>query len=550
MKKKSKTGRKLFVFLLALTMVVGLMSKMSLTVHAYTAIPTDGSDAGSGDVFFVGYTIGTQGGNYQLGDDGSNMFDKNEGTKACIGFSGSYSVEFSYVSEIIPHNYYFRTGGDTANFTKRNPSAWKLEGKNSDGTWTELDNKSGQTYTTESDTEVKFAISNTNAYKTFRLTITDINQSGSEAWPVGGLPTFQLSEVYMSGVNSGIVDVTSVTLNQDTVTLIVDDTEELTATVSPNDASDKSVIWSTNSDNVKLYSDAACTTEVGSAATDTLTVYAKGVTAGDDTVTVTSNADATLTASCDVTVSKLAGTISYATTSVSKKKGDSAFTNELSKTGDGTVTYSSDKESVATVDGTGKVMIVGAGEANITATVADSASYTYATKKATYKLTVSDTAVSTAEYSVTSDSTSEWTLDSGVDITVTVKRSTDDASCFSHYKGVQIDGKALTADDYTAKSGSTIVTLKASVLQKLTAGEHTVTVLFDDGKADMILTVKEKAAATDTTTNSTTTTSSDKAKSPTTGDRANVAVAFMLMLDSALAALYISLRKKLNKRMK
>ena len=361
--------------------------------------------------------------------------------------------------------------------------------------------------------------------------------------------------------------VTGITLDKTTTqTINIDDSIAFTATVSPDDATYKTVKWSTNSGNVKLYSDASCTTEVGSAATDVLTVYAKGITAGDATVTVTSNADAALTAGCDVTVNKLAGTISYATTSVSKKKGDSAFTNELSKTGDGTTSYSSDKESVATVDGTGKVTIVGAGEANITATVTDSAKYTYATKTATYKLTVTETAVSTAEYSVTSDSTSEWTLDSGVDITVTVKRSADDASCFSHFDGVQIDGKALTADDYTAKSGSTIVTLKASVLQKLTAGEHTVTVLFDDGKADMILTVKEKVDSTDTTTtnvtdnsttpatvvtdktndttNSTTTASSDKAKSPTTGDKMNIVVIVMLMIDTAFAAIYLTLRKK------
>ena len=90
-----------------------------------------------------------------------------------------------------------------------------------------------------------------------------------------------------------------------------------------------------------------------------------------------------------VTPQKTAGSISYATTTVSKTTADEAFTNALTKTGDGTVTYASSKTDVATVNAsTGEVTIVGAGTAIITATVADSDTYTYATKTASYTLTV------------------------------------------------------------------------------------------------------------------------------------------------------------------
>ena len=86
---------------------------------------------------------------------------------------------------------------------------------------------------------------------------------------------------------------------------------------------------------------------------------------------------------------KQAGSISYATASVSKTTDDAAFTNELTKTGDGTVTYASSKETVATVNATtGEVTIKGVGETTITATVADSDTYTYATKTASYTITV------------------------------------------------------------------------------------------------------------------------------------------------------------------
>ena len=84
-----------------------------------------------------------------------------------------------------------------------------------------------------------------------------------------------------------------------------------------------------------------------------------------------------------------AGSISYVTTTVSKTTDDAAFTNELTKTGDGTVSYSSSDANVATVNATtGEVTIVGAGTATITATVTDSASYTYATKTASYTVKV------------------------------------------------------------------------------------------------------------------------------------------------------------------
>lgn len=102
-----------------------------------------------------------------------------------------------------------------------------------------------------------------------------------------------------------------------------------------------------------------------------------------------------------------AGSIIYATTTVSKTTDDTAFTNELTKTGDGTVSYASDNTAVATVNAsTGEVTIVGAGTATITATVADSASYTYAVKTASYTVKVlSETLLTTITAVGTSNAT-------------------------------------------------------------------------------------------------------------------------------------------------
>lgn len=106
--------------------------------------------------------------------------------------------------------------------------------------------------------------------------------------------------------------VTGVTLDKtDIQTVNIGDKIAFTATVSPEDATDKTVVWSVGGTNVgtlKLYSNEECTTEIGSDATEKLTVYAKGEVPGTATVTVTTN-DGNKTANCDVTVNKVIPTI-------------------------------------------------------------------------------------------------------------------------------------------------------------------------------------------------------------------------------------------------
>lgn len=98
-----------------------------------------------------------------------------------------------------------------------------------------------------------------------------------------------------------------------------------------------------------------------------------------------------------LTVNKADGTISFATATPKEAlhatAADNTFTQEVTNTGDGTVTYTiSDNTCGATIDAsTGKVTFTQAGSVTITATVADGTNYTYATKTATYTLSVSDT---------------------------------------------------------------------------------------------------------------------------------------------------------------
>lgn len=91
----------------------------------------------------------------------------------------------------------------------------------------------------------------------------------------------------------------------------------------------------------------------------------------------------------------------------------------------------------------------------------------------------------------TADASHTWTKGSTTEVVITVKPDEGEDHSFAHFTGVQIDGKTLTRDtDYTAREGSTIVTLKPAMLQKLSVGVHTVTINFDNGSVETKLTIK------------------------------------------------------------
>ena len=104
-----------------------------------------------------------------------------------------------------------------------------------------------------------------------------------------------------------------------------------------------------------------------------------------------------VTGSQFVTINKVAGSVSYAIAKVEKTKGDAAFINPLTKTGDGIVSYITSNSSIAAVNATtGEVTVGDYGTATITAVVKDGNNYTYPTSWATY-----DVIVKMAEMTVT-----------------------------------------------------------------------------------------------------------------------------------------------------
>ncbi len=85
------------------------------------------------------------------------------------------------------------------------------------------------------------------------------------------------------------------------------------------------------------------------------------------------------------------------------------------------------------------------------------------------------------------DASHSWTKGSGVNVILTAALDVTPDNSFAHYVRTEIDGSPVSA---SAREGSTIVTIKAAELQKLSVGAHTVTIVFDNGSVDIRLTVK------------------------------------------------------------
>ena len=175
------------------------------------------------------------------------------------------------------------------------------------------------------------------------------------------------------------VKVTGITLNKTTASVVKGKTVALTATVTPDTATDKTIKWTTSNKNVATVS------------TDGV-VTAKA--AGTATITATAADDSGVKATCKITVTNPVIKVTKVTlnkTTASVVKGKTLTltatvtpTNATNKN----VTWKSSNTKIVTVDGNGKVTAVAAGTATITCTAKADKS-----KSATCKITVTNPAV-------------------------------------------------------------------------------------------------------------------------------------------------------------
>ena len=194
------------------------------------------------------------------------------------------------------------------------------------------------------------------------------------------------------------IAVESITLDKTTATVEEGAKVTLTATVTPDNATDKTVTWSTSNETIATVSggvvtgvkagevtitakagdkSATCTVTVTAATTEPEVVPVTGVTLSQTAVTLDIDQSITLTATV-------------------------APENATNKA----VTWASDKTDIATVDANGKVTAVAAGTANITVTTADGG------KTATCTVTVNPAADPDPDPPVHEHTWStEWTTD-------------------------------------------------------------------------------------------------------------------------------------------
>lgn len=121
------------------------------------------------------------------------------------------------------------------------------------------------------------------------------------------------------------------------------------------------------------------------------------------------------------------------------------------------------------------------------------------TGKGNYTSTASATfAIERPIYKNVEGGGASWAKGTTTGLKFTFKRSADDEKTFSQFVSINVDGVDVPRSEYDAVSGSVVVTLKPAFLEGLSAGEHTLTALFDDADpAEATFTVTDAATPKD-----------------------------------------------------
>ena len=146
----------------------------------------------------------------------------------------------------------------------------------------------------------------------------------------------------------------SISLNKSNITLSKGTSETLKATINPSDTTDdKTLKWTSSNPNIATVDNTGKVTAVGGG-----------------TATITVKSQNGKEASCEVKVTSKIESISLNKSNITLSKGTSetlkATINPSDTTDDKTLTWKSEDENIAKVDGNGKVTGVGTGTTNIT----------------------------------------------------------------------------------------------------------------------------------------------------------------------------------------
>ena len=312
------------------------------------------------------YTVTAGSGGFNTSEEHNSLVDNKLDTKWCQNKpDGGWYIEFHTSSAIQVDGYMLRTGDDTGSWGQwtRNPQDWVLKGKkNSGDSWTIIDSKSdNHDMPTTSNAEKDFDVDVPGEYQYFRLEISNNRGNGGamqlsemrlfsyEYYEMGttygaitvtpddaaseltvalrnengSADTYTLTATVGSGTytfsKSGITfengkyydirvpmnakKVSDISLNKTSASLAIGGTVELSVSnVSPSDAVDKTVTWSSSNTSVATVN----------ATTGVVTAVAEGTA----TITATAHDGSGTTATCSVTVYP-AGTIVWDSSNIS-----------------------------------------------------------------------------------------------------------------------------------------------------------------------------------------------------------------------------------------
>ena len=181
--------------------------------------------------------------------------------------------------------------------------------------------------------------------------------------------------------------------------------------------------------------------------------------------------------SIKVNINKKSGSISYLNKNITKTQGDQAFTNVLTKTGDGIINYSSSNNKVSTIDKNGKVTILSSGNTVIKAIVIDGENYFYNIKEASYTLTVNKKIINIPITSISLNKTSGTKYIGETENLVV-----------SYNPSNTTDNKSIT----WTTSNSKVATINNGVVKAVGVGNAVITAKVMNKTATYNITVKKK----------------------------------------------------------
>ena len=266
--------------------------------------------------------------------------------------------------------------------------------------------------------------------------------------------------------------VQSITMDDEALTLEVDESTILTATVYPQDADDTSLTWRSNNAKVATVEDGKIT----------------AIAVGTAIITVTSNDGSNMTADCQVTVIPKrvkSITINEGQVSIERTKTTQLTVTILPEdAGDKSVTWSSDNDEIATVDDKGLVTAVATGTTTITATTNDGSGMTAECQVTVTPLKATGIKLDKTEVSLERDATVQLaatvTPDNADDRTV-IWSSNDNGIARVDDSGrvtaISVGTTTITAktNDGSGLTASCTVTVTPKLVQSITMDDETLT---------------------------------------------------------------------------